>query len=108
MSAVVLGPGDHGSTVEARAGDEFIVRLPENASTGYRWALDALPDWLRVTGDQLDLDDPTTAGAGGTRVLTIAVDAAGEAELTLRKRRSWESDAVPEVDRFSATVRATG
>ena len=36
-----LTSADNGRTVDLRVGDQVTLRLPENPSTGYRWAVDA-------------------------------------------------------------------
>ena len=33
---------DNGTTVEVHVGETLVLRLPENATTGYRWAIEAL------------------------------------------------------------------
>jgi predicted secreted protein len=36
----VLSKADDGRTVATRTGDEIVVRLAENATTGYRWEVE--------------------------------------------------------------------
>ncbi|MDX3380506.1 protease inhibitor I42 family protein [Streptomyces niveiscabiei] len=84
------------SVVRVRAGDVVVVELPENPSTGYRWEITGI-DGLDVTGDD-HTPAPTgpagaeLVGAGGTRVLRLRAEQAGEGRLELVYRRSWEAE----------------
>ncbi|MGC9666350.1 protease inhibitor I42 family protein [Planosporangium sp. 12N6] len=89
---------DDGSTVVAAPGDTLEVALPENASTGYRWAFEPSPG-LVILDDRV-LPSSDQPGAGGERVFAVRVDAPGE--VRARLRRSWEP---PESAARSYTLR---
>ena len=40
MAAVSLTKANNGQSIEVRQGDEIILRLPENPTTGYGWHID--------------------------------------------------------------------
>jgi inhibitor of cysteine peptidase len=90
---ISLGEKDDGRTVEVHAGDTVEVSLPENASAGYRWAVDRLDaDAVR----QLSATPHNSAkaiGAPGTIAFTFEATKAGTAEIALKSWRSWEGDA---------------
>jgi len=78
---------DDGRTAEVRVGETVEVTLPENASTGYRWAVDRL-DAAIVR--QLSAESRNTAkaiGAPGTIVFTFEAVKAGTGEIALKYRR---------------------
>ncbi|MGJ5895399.1 protease inhibitor I42 family protein [Streptomyces niveiscabiei] len=84
------------SLVRVRAGDDVVVELPENPSTGYRWEITGI-EGLDVTGDDHTPAPPGPAGAelvgaGGTRVLRLRAEKAGEGRLELAYRRPWEAE----------------
>ena len=76
-------------------GDELVVSLPENPTTGYRWQLDSPGSFLAVEDDAFALPGRAGIGAAGTRLLTLRVTAAGRASLHLALRRDWEKDKPP-------------
>ncbi|MET8975729.1 protease inhibitor I42 family protein [Streptomyces sp. NPDC004539] len=77
--------------VSVRAGDDLVVELPENATTGFRWEVTSL-DGLELTGDDHTPAPTVTVGAGGTRVLRLRAEKAGEGRLELVYRRPWEAE----------------
>jgi inhibitor of cysteine peptidase len=90
-------------TTQVPLGEDVILYLPENPTTGYRWSVDA--DSL---GAVLTLDDSTfavatpAAGSGGTRRFQFSTVAPGTAQVNLSLVRSWQPD-VP-IDTYSLTV----
>ncbi|MEX3104103.1 MULTISPECIES: protease inhibitor I42 family protein [unclassified Streptomyces] len=93
------------SDVRVRAGDDVVVELPENPSTGYRWEITGI-EGLDVTGDDhtpaptgpagAELGGAELVGAGGTRVLRLRAEKAGEGRLELLYRRPWEAEGESE------------
>jgi predicted secreted protein len=108
MSVIELGADANGSTVAAHPGDELVVRLSENASSGYQWQLDPLPPWLGLAVDAVEPPASMLPGAGGVRILRITVDGPGDATVTLSQRRPWEPATIPALGQFAVTVKATG
>lgn len=101
-----LSPDDNGKSVDLRVGETLTVRLPENASTGYRWA----PD--QVDEDLLDLaaadpDYPSAAvGSGGEVTFTVRAKRAGTADLAFKNWRHWEGDPSV-VERFRVRIEVS-
>jgi inhibitor of cysteine peptidase len=101
---VNLSEQDDGRRVSVAVGDTVEVRLPENATTGYRWAPEAT-DEARLQPLAQSGDYPATAqvGSGGYAVFRYRVRKAGEATLALTYRRSFET-AGSGIRRFTATL----
>jgi inhibitor of cysteine peptidase len=79
------------------------LRLPENATTGYRWQL-ADADASVVAVEEAPGAYPGGAvGSGGTAIFHVTGRAAGSAEVSFACRRAWE-DADKAADRFSFSV----
>jgi inhibitor of cysteine peptidase len=99
--ALQLGAGDNGGSPSLVKGQRLVLQLPENATTGYRWAV--------VSSGALELISNTYeigaggAGAGGMRRLEWLAVALGTSELLLLHRREWEG-AGQEIGRFKITV----
>ncbi len=88
-----IGLSTDGTVVTIAAGDVLELALPENPTTGYRWALDPPSAGSRLIDDRMERGDSTpTAGAGATRVLAILVEQAGALHAQLR--REWETQPI--------------
>jgi len=74
-----------------RAGDDLVVELPENATTGFRWQVTGL-DGLELTGDDYTPAPTVMAGDGGTRILRLRAEKAGEGRLELVYRQPWGAE----------------
>ena len=85
--------------VELRRGQELIVTLDANPTTGYRWEIvDGAPAALEPVGEGHYAPAPVPCGrvgSGGT--MTWRFRAVGPASGTLRLeyRRPWEKDSPP-------------
>lgn len=81
-------PGEHSLAV----GDELVVRLPENRTTGYKWHL-ALPDeGLELADDSYEPPDPGKPGSGGTRTVRLRATSPGTHSAAAALRRPWEGE----------------
>ena len=71
-------------------GQELVLSLPSNPTTGFRWEPVALPTQLEAAGDLFEPSQPMGVGSGGTRQLTYKCVAAGDAGLRLHCIQAWE------------------
>ncbi len=78
---------------EAVLGEDFLITMPSNPSTGYSWTADFDKNYLFLRSKDFvpDRVSPETVGAGGTEVFTFAPIKAGETIITMGYGRSWES-----------------
>jgi inhibitor of cysteine peptidase len=105
---MTLGEADAGRTVDVSAGQEILIRLPANRTTGYSWAL-VSPDagkLGRPTGSVYTPDSTAAgmAGAGGIESWTFKANQSGEEELRFEYRRPFELDTPP-AKTVSFTIR---
>jgi predicted secreted protein len=100
VSELALGVDDRGREVSVHAGDRIVLRLPENPTTGYRWAGE-IPGFLRVARDENE--HGVAPGSAGYRVMELVATGPGRAELALACARAWAPES-PNVERFSVTV----
>jgi inhibitor of cysteine peptidase len=82
------------SSVSVGDGDELVLVLSENASTGFVWQVDACPEFLDLSDDERG-PDGAAPGAAATRQLTFRVYGSGEGVLELSLRRPWETGVAP-------------
>lgn len=103
MAEVAVTPGDNGRVVAVKVGDTVSVRLPENPTTGYSWAIDA------IDAKRLEADAPAYQGegaglgTGGVKTWRLVARASGRTRLALKRWRHWEGDASI-VERFAVTL----
>jgi inhibitor of cysteine peptidase len=81
-----------GSTLTLRNGDSFMVALPGNPTTGYRWMAEQDPAGFlsEIPGPDFH-PDSSLVGAGGTFYFRYAAGESGTGTLTFTYARPWES-----------------
>lgn len=105
MATITLTKTDKGRTIPAHTGDEIVVNLPENPTTGYRWAIDTADEKLLASEDTTFAAPRSGAvGVGGTRTFTFTVKQSGTVHLQLKQWRSWSGDASIN-DRYDVTLQ---
>jgi inhibitor of cysteine peptidase len=106
---VTVTEDDAGNAVELQQGQELIVRLAGNPSTGYEWQMSqsGLGGLEEATGSpafESDLPEgENRPGAGGTEVWNFTARATGQLNLSFEYKRSWEQD-VPATKTVSYVV----
>lgn len=103
---LVLGQKDQNRIAEVRTGERIAVRLPENPTTGFTWAV-AESDRRLLALDSTDYAPPEEAGFIGTRgerTFIFTAREPGEVPLALKYWRFWEGDASI-AERYTVTVR---
>jgi inhibitor of cysteine peptidase len=104
MTTYELTSTDDGRAMTACVGDELVITLPENASTGYRWAVELVGEHLR--GDRTASPGPVgSPGAARPASFRFDVVGAGESRLVLRHWRPWQGESSV-LGRFALSVRA--
>jgi inhibitor of cysteine peptidase len=90
---VFLTQQDQGRTVNVHVGQSVVLSLPENASTGYRWAIDHLDAHLVKAGEPMaDYPSSGAVGSGGHLQWAFRIEAAGDTEIALKRWRPWEGE----------------
>jgi inhibitor of cysteine peptidase len=108
MSTITLTKTDKGKTITAHTGDVVMIRLPENPTTGYRWAIDQADETALAAQDATFAAVPGGAtGSGGTRTFAFAVKRSGTVHLQLKLLRSWSGDSSI-IERFDVTLQVKG
>ena len=106
---VTVSAEQSGTSVALTSGQDLVVRLPSNPSTGYRWIYVEPKDAvLRVDGpSSFETQSAGGAvGAGGTEVWKLAPFKPGQQQLRFEYRRPWEQDVAPsKIATYSVTVQ---
>jgi inhibitor of cysteine peptidase len=83
---------DNDRTVDVRLGDVVQVTLPENATAGYRWAIDRYDeDVIEAVGNEPRYRSEAV-GSGGEVAFTFKPRKAGTGEIALKHWRHFEGD----------------
>jgi inhibitor of cysteine peptidase len=108
MTELSFTQADDGKTTALARGTHFLVVLPENGSTGYRWSVDHVDTAIVAErGSQFSAGRSIAPGATGERQFAFEAKQVGATELILGLRQPWDPDGVPD-QRFSLSVRVTG
>ena len=97
---------DNNRTAELAVGEQLEVRLPENPTTGFSWAIEE-NDRRILALDNTAYTPPAVAGfigARGQRAFTFTARQAGEVALKLKYWRVFAGDDSI-TERFAVTVR---
>ena len=107
MARVIVGERENGTDVSVRLGDTLVIRLLENSTAGYRWAVSSIDsDVLEIAAQDYE---PARAGVGsaGVSVWTLAPKHAGRTRIELKKIRPWNKDD-PAAERFTVELTIRG
>lgn len=91
---------ENGTVASVKPGDEIVLRLPENATTGYQWLVDSIAGPIDVVSSLVSTT-PGPPGAAGERVVRLRAAAPGAAAARLALSRAWETEPV---ERFEVRV----
>jgi len=102
---LTLTDRDNGRHVQAHVGDELELHLAENATTGYRWAIDnydaGVIEFVETSASYPD----AAVGSGGEAIFRFRVIGPGSSPLALKYWRHWEG-AGSIIQRFAVTIDA--
>ena len=98
---VNVSENNNGSQVTLKPGQEMVVRLGSNPSTGFRWQVEKLDEAVLqqigmaqyIPAEPGDMPSPGQAGA---ETIRFRAACAGQTNLILAYRRPWEDDAAAE------------
>lgn len=107
---VQIGQAQAGQTVEVAVGQRFAVSLVGTPTAGYVWDPIEMPAFLTRAGEAggnttTAQSQPGFTGGNHWEVFLFAPTARGEGDLTLVKRRPWQSSEPP-VDTFTVRIVA--
>lgn len=103
---LVLTRADNNRTAELRVGERLDVRLLENPTTGFSWAVDE-NDRRLLALENTAYAPPVEAGfigARGQRTFSFTARQPGDVTLKLKYWRIWEGDGSV-AERFTVTLR---
>ncbi|MFN7927227.1 MAG: protease inhibitor I42 family protein [Blastocatellia bacterium] len=105
MAALTLTQAQNGQSLQVQPGDQIVVLLAENPTTGYCWAVDKLDEQLLTLDDSAYAPAGTALGGGGERKITLTAQNAGNTSVSFKHWREWSGeDSVTDRFGFSVTI----
>jgi TolB protein len=103
-SQYTFGEAQNGQNVTVPEGNEVIVRLPENPTTGYSWNVTVSPG-LAVTGDRYEPNSTSgmLLGGGGIHTWSLVPEHPGIFTFSGIYMRPWENVTGTE-ERYTLTI----
>lgn len=90
---LLLTETDNDRTVDIRLGETVRVDLPENATAGYRWAIDRYDEEFIEALATEPSYTASTIGSGGEVAFIFQGKKIGDGEIVLKYWRHWEGDS---------------
>jgi inhibitor of cysteine peptidase len=83
--------------IVVNSGDEFVIVLDSNPTTGYSWAVAGQTDprVVEIVGSNYVAPDTELVGAPGKDYWTFKAAGKGNTSITLEYGRPWEQDQPP-------------
>ncbi len=85
---------DEGQTIDIGVNREFVIAIGANPTTGYDWEVSLDETMLEMMGEKTykpgEEAEEGVVGAGGVEYFRFKALKAGEAEITMVYKRSWE------------------
>jgi inhibitor of cysteine peptidase len=104
VAELTVTEAQDGETFTVQVGDAILMQLPENASTGYRWAVSGIDEGcVRVEDAGYRAVSPAV-GSGGVASWRLRVLAPGETRVELKRWRAFEGESSV-TERFSIGLR---
>lgn len=88
-----LTEADDGRSVDLHVGETVEVSLPENATTGYRWAIDRLDPDIVEANEAKSRYPSSQTGSAGRVTFAFKATRPGSGEVVLKYWRHFEGDS---------------
>ncbi len=106
MAEIILTQLDNHMRVQVQVNQPIVIRLAENPTTGYRWAVDDPDDNIMLAQDSYVQGSNSGIGAGGQHIFTFTISSVGIYPLSLKQWRAWEGERSV-IGRFTVTLDVT-
>jgi len=96
---------DSGQTIDIGVGQEFVIALGSNRTTGYGWQESYDENMLRLVEKTYEEEtEEDVVGAGGIEYFRFRTLEAGETEITLVYKQPWEGGGIGETKVFTINI----
>lgn len=93
--------------VTVSVGEQFIIKLAGNATTGFQWSSEFDAAYLKQVKSEYvqDQSKPGMVGVGGNQVFTFQALKAGSTEVKCTYERSFEKGKDAKYETFKVTIK---
>jgi predicted secreted protein len=96
---------DSGQAIDIGVGQEFVIALGSNRTTGYGWQASYDESMLRLVEKTYEGEtEEDVVGAGGIEYFRFRTLEAGETEITLVYKQPWEGGGIGETKVFTVNI----
>jgi len=96
---------DSGQAIDIGAGQQFVIALGSNRTTGYGWQESYDESMLRLVEKTYEEEtEEDVVGAGGIEYFRFRTLEAGETEITLVYKQPWEGGGIGETKVFTINI----
>jgi inhibitor of cysteine peptidase len=103
VMTLFLAQADNGRDVSASVGASISIKLSENATTGYRWAIEHYDATVLEALESQPQYAQGAVGSGGQVTFLFQAKQPGSSEIALKHWRQWAGDSSI-IDRFRVHV----
>ncbi|HON36662.1 MAG TPA: protease inhibitor I42 family protein [Methanothrix sp.] len=82
--------------MNVRLNEDFMLSLESNPTTGYVWEAIFDSAFLDLKKKDFKASDEKSVGAAGMEIFTFLPIKAGKTEITMVRKRAWESSPLEE------------
>ena len=87
---------DNSDIINTKKGENFLVVLDSNPTTGYSWEVDVDFNYIKLDDKSFNSESSEEiVGAGGNETFNFTALKSGETEITFSYLRPWEKDVEP-------------
>jgi inhibitor of cysteine peptidase len=96
---------DSGQAIDIGVGQQFVIALGSNPTTGYGWQESYDESMLRLVEKTYEEEtEEDVVGAGGIEYFRFRTLEAGETEITLVYKQPWEGGGIGETKVFTINI----
>ena len=92
------------TTISVRVGEEFVIRLASNPTTGFEWSVTETAPEVRLVSKRYDAPSEQIPGRGGHQEFRFEARSKGRSTIELAYARSFEPD-VPAAETATFALR---
>lgn len=83
------------SPISVKAGQEFLIAVPSNPTTGYSWRGISNNGNVTIWGSAYEAPGSKLMGAGGQQIFVLLAKSPGTATVTFSYARPWQKGVKP-------------
>jgi inhibitor of cysteine peptidase len=91
--------------IKVKSGEEFVIKIKSNPTTGYSWELANNPDNIILVTNSYLASSSRLMGVGGHELWTFKAVGCGQTNILMKYLRPWEKDRPVMTNVFTVIVK---